>query len=89
MPKKTAYDKGFDLGRAYAAEQWQRSPVWVATLIYREPRQKLWDEILNWAGWQGYTSRPVDWVRGFAAGMRKALDDHDANEWLTALPGYH
>jgi hypothetical protein len=82
------YEEGSEAGYAYASEEWdeQRDREGLTGLVYRQPRQMLWQSIQDWKDCHGC---PDAYLRGFQAGMVKALDERDAHEWLSTLPGYH
>jgi hypothetical protein len=92
--EKIEYDEGLREGYEHASEQWsnewdddQRATrEYLTCLVYREPRQLLWERIQDWKSCHGC---PDAYLRGFEAGLYKALDERDANEWLSTLPGYH
>ena len=56
----------------------------IAALLYRQPRQMISEYIQNIEGFDLHDA----YLRGFKAGMYKALGQRNADEWLSGLPGY-
>jgi hypothetical protein len=89
------YEQGLEQGYCYAVECWEDDKALpgsslpdregLACLLYRQPRQMLNEHIYDHHKDFGLDD---NYVRGFAQGMRNALDERNANGWLTSLPGY-
>jgi hypothetical protein len=58
----------------------------LACLLYRQTSQILVQYIHEHHSDFGLDA---NYLRGFTVGMRRALDERNANVWLTSLPGYH
>jgi hypothetical protein len=95
------YEQGVEQGRERATEVWDdpdgcrymgeesqklAAREALACLVFRQPDTLLRQRVEEWTSCLGCEDA---YVRGHMVGLREALDEREADQWLTTLPGYH